>query len=123
MAIKYIPIEEEICFRKQEVIFLTAIPICQHSFFLILKYILKLGDLYKALEKPEKAVDAYNNGNFYEKAIQVIWDILNNFFNPISFQLARLHFPERVIQLEENFALWLNGQQNYRLAATHFLGF
>nr|CAD2158149.1 unnamed protein product [Meloidogyne enterolobii] len=65
----------------------------------------KLGDLYKALEKPEKAVDAYNNGNFYEKAIQ----------------LARLHFPERVIQLEENFALWLNGQQNYRLAATHFL--
>uniref|UniRef100_A0A914KFL7 Uncharacterized protein n=1 Tax=Meloidogyne incognita TaxID=6306 RepID=A0A914KFL7_MELIC len=65
----------------------------------------KLGDLYEALDKPEKAMDAYNNGNFYGKAIQI----------------ARIHFPEGVIQLEENWGDWLYSQGNYHLAATHFL--
>jgi len=68
-------------------------------------------------------MDAYNNGNFYGKAIQVIYYILNNFLNYVSFQIARIHFPEGVIQLEENWGDWLYSQGNYHLAATHFLGF
>lgn len=38
-------------------------------------------------------------------------------------KIARVHFPEGVIHLEENWAEWLFSQGNYHLAATHFLGF
>jgi len=37
-------------------------------------------------------------------------------------KISRIHFPDQVVQLEEQWADWLFSQANYDVAVPHFLG-
>lgn len=65
----------------------------------------KIGELYEAIEQPEKALNYYKQGNIYGKAIQI----------------ARECYPDQVVPIEEQWANWLFTQGNYDPAISHFL--
>ncbi|KAL3991031.1 WD domain G-beta repeat family protein [Acanthocheilonema viteae] len=65
----------------------------------------KAGELFEATKDFEQALENYRKGKGYAKAIQ----------------LARVHFPERVVLLEEEWGDSLITDANYDAAINHFL--
>ncbi|MCP9265076.1 Intraflagellar transport protein osm-1 [Dirofilaria immitis] len=65
----------------------------------------KAGELFEATKDFEQALENYRKGKGYAKAIQ----------------LARVHFPERVVLLEEEWGDSLVAEANYEAAINHFL--
>ncbi|EJD74502.1 intraflagellar transporter osm-1 [Loa loa] len=65
----------------------------------------KAGELFEATKDFEQALENYRKGKGYAKAIQ----------------LARVHFPERVVFLEEEWGDSLIMEANYDAAINHFL--
>ncbi|KAK6114288.1 hypothetical protein QQG55_55400 [Brugia pahangi] len=65
----------------------------------------KAGELFEAIKNFEQSLENYQKGKSYAKAIQ----------------LARIHFPEKVISLEEDWGDYLIAEGNYDAAINHFL--
>lgn len=65
----------------------------------------KIAGVYLSKGKPQDAVDAYVREQFYERAIQ----------------LAKVHLPACVVQLEGKWAEFLFSYGDYSMAATHFI--
>uniref|UniRef100_A0A0K0EBD8 Intraflagellar transport protein 172 homolog n=1 Tax=Strongyloides stercoralis TaxID=6248 RepID=A0A0K0EBD8_STRER len=65
----------------------------------------KIGEIYEKLELYDKSMEGYKKGNNYNKAIQ----------------LARTHYPEEVVELEEKWGDWLIRNGNYEESISHYL--
>ncbi|VDN40583.1 unnamed protein product [Gongylonema pulchrum] len=65
----------------------------------------KAGELFEATNDFERALESYRKGSGYAKAIQ----------------LARIHYPEKVVSLEEEWGDCLVAEANYDAATNHFL--
>uniref|UniRef100_A0A0K0F112 Intraflagellar transport protein osm-1 (inferred by orthology to a C. elegans protein) n=1 Tax=Strongyloides venezuelensis TaxID=75913 RepID=A0A0K0F112_STRVS len=65
----------------------------------------KIGEIYERLEMFDKSMEGYKKGNCYSKAIS----------------LARKHYPEEVVDLEEKWGDWLVRNGLYEESVSHYL--